>query len=118
MEADINTAVEVKSQGFLANLFGQFSSKEFWKGLVSMIVREAVSSFISVLGGTLIYAVQQRTTKESSSIRNIAGGAGKSTIVQTPTASPNNAFSNGYAPQPVYKPTFHSTTQPYPGFGQ
>lgn len=111
--------VPQESKGFVATLFGQFASREFWKDLFALIVREAVSSFISVLGGTLIYAVQQRTSEQSSSIRKIAGVGGPAPTAPAPlpATGPGAAFSSGYRPQPSYAPAVASAGTPqYPGF--
>jgi hypothetical protein len=109
-------------KGIWATLLGQFASPEFWRDLISLIVREAFTSFISVLGGSLIHAVQKRTTDESTSIRRIVSG-GTGPMMQ-PVSSPSSAFSGGYQPQPQYKPTYaapvaqNNSSQPlYPGFG-
>lgn len=117
-----NRSVVSSRKGIWATLLGQFASPEFWRDLISLIVREAFTSFISVLGGSLIHAVQKRTTDESTNIRRIVSG-GNGTTMQ-PVSSPSSAFSGGYQPAPQYKPTYappapvSNPSQPlYPGFG-
>lgn len=116
---DLNTQLVDTKKGAFAAVFGQFATREFWKNLFSMIVREALSSFILSLGGTLIYYIKGRADTNSNNIRGITNGM----VGSQPAASPNTAFSNtGFAPQPSYRANYSnsqpvSTQQTYPGFG-
>jgi hypothetical protein len=113
-----STAVATNKPGALVSLFGQFATREFWKSLVSLVLKEAVSAFILSLGGSLIYYIKGKSNQDSNNIRNLAGVAGN----PQSTTSPNQAFSNGYQPSPSYRPAGYqqpaNTQQPlYPGFG-
>jgi hypothetical protein len=114
-----NPQVVETKKGAFAAVFGQFATREFWKNLFSMIVREALSSFILSLGGTLIYYIKGRANTDSNNIRGITNGMVGN---QQQVGSPNAAFSNMMQPQPSYRANYSNnqpvpTQQTYPGFG-
>lgn len=108
-----NNEVDVSKKTFMSAVFGQFATKIFWRDLFAMLVKEAISNFITVLGGTLIYSVQKRVAGESVEIRRIVDRAN----VAENRPSPSQAFSYGHSQQPTYRPTHSSNTPSYPGFG-
>jgi hypothetical protein len=111
---DPGMQVAEHKRGIVATAFGQFATREFWRNLFAMIVREALSAFILSLGGTLVYYVRNKANPDSNNIRNITNnGVG----AVPPPSSPSNAFANGYAPKATYNPPFMGQQGGYPGFG-
>ena len=98
-----------RKRGVIGTLLGQFATRDFWKNLFSLVVKEAISSFILSLGGTLIYYIKGKTNTDGQTIRNISHGAQPS--------APANAFSNGYTPRPSYNPPAPAAQPSFPGFG-
>jgi hypothetical protein len=105
------------------SIFGQFATAEFWKTLFSMIVREALSTFIMSVGSTLVYYVRGKLSSDSQSVKSFVSNAG-GIPPSTPQANPGAAFSGGFAPRPSYAPATQVAPYPqqpagnqtYPGF--
>ena len=110
------TTAQPQKKGKLKTFFGQFATLEFWRDLLALIIKEAIASFITVLGGTLIYSVQKRIVGDSAGIKKIIDGHQP---LGTQTSQPSSVFSSGYQPQTSYKPSYsqnQGVTPSYPGF--
>lgn len=126
-QPEAQTSASAAKKETQVSILGQFATRDFWKTLFSMIVREALSTFIMSVGSTLVYYVRGKLSPDSQSARQFVANAGG--IPQQPQANPNAAFSNGYAPRPSYgnaqvpvpvpvpvNPPPFGSSQSYPGF--
>jgi len=118
------TAALDKPRSFFKSLFGQLATRDFWEGLLSMVVRETTYAFIRYLGSSMVHYVEKSADKDSTSVRDIANGGRGGRV---PATSPASGFSGGSVPAPQYESRYSSpsapagtagtTTPQFPGFG-
>lgn len=101
-------------KGFWKDIFGQFVTGEFWKGVLRTIAHEAMVAFFTSLGGVLVWYGKKKANPEIAQTTH-------NTYAQQSPAS--NAFSY---PRPVtpYSPSYSSpaptvptAVEGFPGFG-
>ena len=105
-----------KKKGALAEVFGQFATREFWRELAKTLVQEAITTFLMALGGTLVWYGRSRRNKDVATTTGGMGGGGEA----------SKAFGNGFSPNPSFfssqqgsnypVPSNPSGDQRYPGF--
>lgn len=99
---------QTRHRGAVAEIFGQFATKQFWKELVRVLAQEAIATFLMALGGTLVwYGKSKRNQEVSTETNSVSSIASR--------AFSNNSFTPGPSYQPTPPPPSSQSGQ-FPGF--
>ena len=118
MESKKVSEIKVERMPLWKELFGLFTTREFWVGVASKVFQETIHAVIATLGGVLLSYGNKNRDKE---ILDITAKGG---INRGPASGTNKAFSGVLSPSPNYQPSgsnYPVATQPYnndrfPGF--
>jgi len=88
-----NGDITEKKKGALAEVFGQFATRKFWKEVLKTLVQEAIFTFLMAFGGTVYWYGKKGKNKDVEATTGVIGGGGEAT---------SKAFGNGYSPNPSF----------------